>query len=133
MRYFRKIARFIIPVIILTVLCFVLNSNLNQHYHKLASGSIVKHAHPYKKEHSGVPFQSHHHSSFEFLLLDNISIALFTFVFLVLTLTPFPRFLNNTHFPILKIYKQTGLYFLKNYHAPPQPCIKIPIIPQSTV
>jgi uncharacterized membrane protein SpoIIM required for sporulation len=117
--YFRKIARFIIPVMILTVLCFVLNSNLNQHYHKLASGSIVKHAHPYKKENSGVPFQSHNHSSFEFLLLDNISIALFTFIFFLLTLTLFPRFLNNAYFPILEIYKPTDLYFLKNYHAPP--------------
>ncbi len=117
--FMRKIARFFIPVMILTVACFFVNSNLNQHYHKLASGSIVKHAHPYKKENSGVPFQSHNHSSFEFLLLDNISIALVTVVSVLLTLTLYPRFLNNTQPPIIEIHKQTDLYFLMNYHAPP--------------
>jgi hypothetical protein len=104
---------------ILTVACFVVNSNLNQHYHKLASGSIVKHAHPYKKEKPSIPFQSHHHSSFEFLLLDNISIALLTFVSIALILALFPRFLKNTNAPIIEIYKETDLYFLHNYHAPP--------------
>ena len=117
--HLRKIARFMVPVMIITITCFVLNSNLNQHYHKLASGSIVKHAHPYKKDKPGVPFQSHHHTHLEFLLLDNISIAFFTFVWFVLMLSIFPIFLKNTHSPILDICVQTDLYFLKNYHAPP--------------
>lgn len=117
--YLRKIARFIVPLVMLAMASFVVNSNLNQHYHKLDSGSIVKHAHPYNKENAGIPFQSHHHSTFEFFLLDTISIALFTVVSFILILTLFPLTLVKTHPPIAEIYKQTDLYFLKNYHAPP--------------
>jgi len=117
--YLRKIAPFIVPVMVLIIICFLANSNVNQHYHKLASGYVVKHAHPYKKENSGVPFQSHHHSSSEFFLLDSLSIALCTFVSIVLVFLLFPRIIKSVHYPIIEIYNPTDLYFLKNYHAPP--------------
>lgn len=115
----RKIAHLIVPVIILTVTCFIANSNLNQHYHKLSSGFVVKHAHPYQKENSDIPFQSHAHSSFEFFLLDQISISLFVSFSIILSCMLFHRLIKRINSPITVIHKQTDLYFLKNYHAPP--------------
>ena len=117
--YLRHIAKFFVPVIIFTVGCFVTNYNINQHYHKLSNGYIVKHAHPYQKDSSGLPFQSHNHSLFEFFLLDQFSVALFVFASVIFSVVLILFLISRVSFPVVIGYKQTDLYYLKNYHAPP--------------
>lgn len=61
-------------LIILGLLLVVwLNHNqvTNWHYHILNNGSVVMHAHPYKSSSiPDTPYQKHHHSSFEYLVLS---------------------------------------------------------------
>jgi hypothetical protein len=115
----RKISRFIIPVLLVVVFCFVSNTTLNQHYHKLSCGLVVKHAHPYEKGNIGNPFQEHQHFTYEFYLLEqiyNIVFWIYVFVFLIASclftgkIIIFPLFINH---------KKRDLYFLKHYRAPP--------------
>ncbi|MBI9055765.1 MAG: hypothetical protein JEY96_18230 [Bacteroidales bacterium] len=44
------------------------------HLHKLADGSIVVHAHPYKKSNTEDPRQTHTHSELEYVLLENLKL-----------------------------------------------------------
>ena len=109
----------LIPFFIAILACFIANSSLNWHFHKLPTGIVVEHAHPYQKSKSGVPFQNHNHNSFEFFFLSQISIAVFTFTILVFI---FSNLIFSTGFkkiPIRILYHETDLYFLNNYHAPP--------------
>jgi len=119
MSILRKTGRTLIPFFILALVCFLANSSFNQHFHRLPTGVVVEHAHPYQKSKPGIPFQNHNHNSFEFFFLSQISIALFTFtilIFLFSYLFP-PTKLNKV--PIQLFYQKTDLYFLNNYHAPP--------------
>ncbi len=62
------------------IFILIANSGIFMHTHVLADGSIIVHSHPYdKSENSGSP-QSHHHSSFEFIFLDNLNILFLTFL-----------------------------------------------------
>ena len=118
---FRYIAKFLVPVIILTVGCLLLNDSFNQHYHKLSGGFVVKHAHPYQKDNSGLPFQSHHHNSFEFFLLNQLAVFLFIFSSYLCLLFLFQFLLNRLAFPISIGFFQSDYYYLKNNRAPPLP------------
>ncbi len=59
-------------VLILFTLALFFNNAVNWHYHQLPNGIVVEHAHPYGKSSSasGAPFEKHHHSDFEYLILD---------------------------------------------------------------
>lgn len=67
-RIYRKLL--IIPGLLLVVW---LNHNqlTNWHYHILNNGSVIMHAHPYRSSTiPDTPYQKHHHSSFEYLVLS---------------------------------------------------------------
>jgi len=114
-----KIARIITPLFLLVVICYITNTTVNQHFHKLSSGIIVNHAHPFDRSSTGTPFQNHKHSTPELTLLDQISTSVFwiylfyTFLSLLLTLSP----VYNNHLQIT--LNPPDLFFLRNYHAPP--------------
>lgn len=116
----RKIARVIIPILLVIVICYVANATINQHFHKLSSGLVVKHAHPYDKGDTGKPFQDHHHSTSELVLLDQISNVFFRIHLFFLLLAPLLFIIEITTLPIITTFKNPDLYFLKNYHAPPE-------------
>lgn len=119
MLHVRKISRFIIPVLLVVVFCFVSNATLNQHYHKLSSGLVVKHAHPFDKGDIGNPFQEHQHSTSEFYLLEQISNIVFwiyLFIFLIASCLLTGEIII---FPLLITHKKRDIYFLKHYRAPP--------------
>lgn len=73
-----KPVRLIFSGIFLTItLALVYNNAFFTHTHKLPDGTIVQHAHPYQNNSdSQSPFKTHHHTSFEFLLLDNLGVFL---------------------------------------------------------
>lgn len=72
MIHLRKIVRLFIPALLAAVVLFFANLTTNQHYHILASGELVKHAHPLQKNGDKIP--SHHqHSRAELILLDLIT------------------------------------------------------------
>jgi len=64
--------RLISFLLILFTLALFFNNAVNWHYHKLPNGILVEHAHPYGKHSStsNSPFEKHHHSDFEYLILD---------------------------------------------------------------
>lgn len=115
----RKIARVIIPIFLVTVICYLTNATINQHYHKLSSGLVVKHAHPYDKDDTGKPFQDHHHSSSELILLDQISNVFFRIFLFFILLAPLLFVIEIKTIPPVTTFKNPDLYFLRNYHAPP--------------
>ena len=97
MRLMRKTGRFVIPVLMIVVIGFIANSTINQHYHRLACGILVKHSHPF--EH-----------------ITNIGswISLVFFLLLILIFTGQRIMLA---FPVFR--KKSGYYFTYNYRAPP--------------
>jgi hypothetical protein len=116
----RKISRILIPLFLVIVVCFLTNATLNQHYHKLSSGLVIKHAHPFNKESTGQPFQEHRHSSSELILLDQASHIFFRiYLFLIFFITLFAthEIINSR---VVLSYRNRDFYFLNNYHAPPE-------------
>ena len=116
----RKISRILIPLFLVVVVCFLTNATINQHYHKLSSGLVIKHAHPFNKESTGQPFQEHRHSSSELILLDQASHIFFRiYLFLIFFITLFAthEIINSR---VVLSYGNRDFYFLNNYHAPPE-------------
>lgn len=115
----REVAKVFTAVLLVMVFCSVTNSIINQHFHKLSSGLVVKHAHPFDKTPAGNPFQDHHHSSSEWVIFEQISNILFWiclfFAFIALLFVT-AEIKKPRHFVECRI---PNFYFLKNYHAPP--------------
>ena len=58
-------------ILIVFVMALFFNNAVNWHYHRLPSGLVVEHAHPYSKSpfSADSPFARHNHTDFEFLVL----------------------------------------------------------------
>jgi len=116
----RKINRLLMPVFLLIVFCYVANATLNQHYHKLSSGIILNHAHPYhNSDDAKVPFKKHTHSKAEFIFLEQISTTVFWVYLFIVLLIPSIFIFKTQSVPVDIFIRNRFLYFLRNYHAPP--------------
>ena len=116
----RKIAPYFLLVFGISIFFLIGNVTINQHFHRLPSGTIERHAHPYTKNKTGTPFQNHHHSNIEYFILSQLSITIFLLTGLGILLSFFlPRNLEIKNFSSFSIISNTDLYFLLNYHAPP--------------
>jgi len=116
----RKTALTIIPVFLLVVIFSLTNATINQHLHKLTSGIIIKHAHPFDRENTGRPFQEHRHTTDEYIILEQISNIVF-WIYLFILLLPLSLFIRKApDFHLVVIFKNPNLFFLRNYHAPPE-------------
>jgi hypothetical protein len=118
--HLRRIAKVIIPIFLVIAVCALTNETINQHFHKLPSGEIIRHAHPFKKSNTGTPFQNHHHNASELVLLDLISNIVIRIQFFLLILTPLLFLIAITTFPLFVSFRSSDLYFSLNYHAPPE-------------
>jgi hypothetical protein len=118
--HFRKTARFIIPIFLVVVICFITNTTINQHFHKLPSGLVIVHAHPFNKENDGKPFQEHHHTSSELIILDQMFNTVFWIYLFTIFLAPLLFVYKIANYPLVITFKNPDLYFLRNYHAPPE-------------
>jgi len=115
----RNIARVIVPVLLMVAFCFITNATINQHFHKLSSGIVVKHAHPFEKEGTGKPFQEHHHNQAELVYLELTSNSAFRIYLFIILLIPLLFLFEITRPLLVGTYNIPELYFLENYHAPP--------------
>jgi hypothetical protein len=102
--YRRKIAR----VLLILFSLMMVNSVVFRHAHKLASGRIIVHAHPFKPVGDG-PYQPNTHTSNELFWLENFTNVLydglipFVFACVILSTPTVQRFLViyqsiSTHF-----------------------------------
>ena len=74
-RVLRKLNR-IIAILRLVVVGFLaFNSTANYHIHRLPTGELVAHAHPFSKStNPDSPYPSHKHTQFEFYYFSHISL-----------------------------------------------------------
>ncbi|MFO7924818.1 MAG: hypothetical protein R6U58_14125 [Bacteroidales bacterium] len=88
-------------VLILFTLALFSNNAVNWHYHRLSNGVIVEHAHPYNKAASspGAPFENHHHSDVEYLILNLVYYSGLITVLTVLLLIVFFKSDSLRNFP----------------------------------
>lgn len=67
------------------VLWLYFNQAAFWHFHILENGIVVEHAHPFKNNPKpGTPYQSHHHSDFEYSILAQLSQILGILLLLVI-------------------------------------------------
>ncbi len=59
----------------------VVNKAIYLHTHKLIDGTSVTHSHPYNKSGDDQPIKTHHHSLFEYVVLQNLGTLFFTVFF----------------------------------------------------
>ena len=62
------------------ILWLYISSTINFHYHKLPDGTVICHSHPYHSEESDSPFESHHHSSISYTIIQQISVISFLLI-----------------------------------------------------
>lgn len=98
--------RIIVFIMIGIMGTMITNKAVYLHVHKLSTGEVVTHAHPYNKTQDSQPIKTHHHSSIEFLLIQNLEVI---FPLVLLTLAFFG--LNNE----IKV----RYYFLSSYQFTP--------------
>lgn len=121
----RKISAGIIPIMMVILLFSTINTTLNKHYHRLSSGVILTHAHPFSKGNTGSPFREHNHSQAEYILLEQISLNIFWICLFIFLSVPFLIGRDFFYGSELIFGKGADLFFLKNYHAPPDNFLSI--------
>ena len=78
------ITKLLAAVLVIVVGILAVNSTANYHLHKLPSGQIVAHSHPFKSATEGnSPVQSHNHTRFEFHFFSSILLLFFVGAFLI--------------------------------------------------
>lgn len=80
-------------ILIFSTLLLFYNNAVNWHYHQLPNGIVIEHAHPYTKSSSasGSPFEKHHHSDLEYLILDLVYYSGFILILAFLTFQIFRK------------------------------------------
>lgn len=115
----RKIARFLVPALLVITFCCLANNIVNQHIHTLSSGIVIKHAHPVKHGNIGNPWKDHKHTPSQLIILDHLFNIIFliclSFVFIFLV----HKELREYKISCFSTPKKRYLYYLLNYHAPP--------------
>jgi hypothetical protein len=83
----RRILKTLVWMIMANVMFVIANQAMFIHAHRMSDGTIVVHAHPFKSAgEANEPYQSHKHTSYDYLLLDNFTHFLVTFFTLILML-----------------------------------------------
>ena len=114
------LVKFVVGFSVLALMFHSYNQATNWHFHKLSDGTLVKHAHPYKKGTSETtPFQKHQHTAKELLLLHLIT-QLLVFVsvliaFLRISFSIITTFSLPTRVDLSKLLLQQ----IRSWRAPP--------------
>ena len=108
-------------ILIGTTLALFWNNAVNWHYHQLPNGIVVEHAHPYSKPASshGNPFEKHHHSDFEYLILDLIYHGTLIVLMVLLTLMVYRQLLMHNTFLRMPERVYSRYYSLSLLRGPP--------------
>ncbi len=121
MTQLRRINHLLILFLLSGIIWLTLNSSINIHSHKLPSGEIIHHAHPYTPGETNAPFESHHHTQIEYLLIGQLTFFLIAFSLLSLTVIYFKRYNGEKHITY-RVYPISSNY-LTAFHTrgPPPP------------
>ena len=71
-------------ICIAVVAMLALNDIVFLHAHELPNGEVIIHAHPYSKGSDSAPLKKHHHSTTEYIAIDQVQL-LFPFSFFALS------------------------------------------------
>jgi hypothetical protein len=88
----------------------LLNGIVFRHAHKLSSGKIITHAHPYKSSNSNSPFQPNDHTNNELFLLDTFSNVPFVGLTLTVALAAVTKIVEIIPAPRLSFYLLTACH-----------------------
>lgn len=91
MLFSQRIRQTIANSFLVIFILMLLNGIVFRHAHKLSSGKIITHAHPYKSSNSNSPFQPNEHSNQELFLLDSVTNAVFVGLTLAVVLAGVKR------------------------------------------
>jgi len=94
----------------------IANKGLYIHTHKLESGFVVTHSHPYDKKQDSEPIKKHHHTTAEFIFFENLNV-LFLSIFLIISFLSLVR--KKLSFIEVETIYFTQLSFLYQGRAPP--------------
>lgn len=94
----------------------VFNNVFYSHSHIKANGVIISHAHPFQKSNGQSPSKTHHHSSFEFSIIDSFELFWFDFFGILISYYGFAQLKT---YLIDFINYQSGSYITLNDRAPP--------------
>ena len=114
-RTLSKVQLLLIPAI----MWLFTNTLINTHYHYLADGQVISHAHPYDKTaDQGTPFKSHKHTKGELIILSlldkaDVVIAVFIGLYFLLQAISAKKTLIPTEAPVQRYYQ------VHHYHGPP--------------
>jgi hypothetical protein len=108
-------------VLILSILALFYNNVINRHFHKLPNGIIVEHAHPFNKaaSPSDSPFENHHHTNLEYLMLDMVYHSGLILVMALIFLRFFRKSINTCPLPGTEKFLSGVLSTLPLLRAPP--------------
>jgi hypothetical protein len=119
-KLFRKAAKSVLLVTVFP-LCFLFYNNINYlHLHKLESGKIVSHAHPFQKTNQPIsPFQSHKHKNAEYFYLSLITKTFLLVISVLFIFNVFQFIQSNYSATFIDFLFPKKSYLIPNYHAPP--------------
>lgn len=107
----------ILTVLLLLVFAYqIVNNVVFTHTHILADGTIITHAHPYKKANNSLPITNHSHTKNEYVLLTIFQLLFYAFITFNLKFTVF----NKQHIRLPKqILPNSFKNKLLNNKSPP--------------
>ncbi|MBU0765248.1 MAG: hypothetical protein KJ607_10485 [Bacteroidetes bacterium] len=105
---------------ILSVFLLSFNSIINIHTHRLSSGEVIIHSHPYNHaKEEGAPYKPHRHTKTELLVISMISNPVFLVAF-ILSLTGVVVSTKKNLCLLLLIGFPTSKYYCSlHYRGPP--------------
>ena len=119
MQKIRHISHFLLIGLIPFILLMFVNASVNKHSHKLPTGEIIVHSHPFQSSGTDAPASGHNHSEEEYLFYGLLSNTLNLTLIVSFILIVFINHLNKRQ---LFFYEfQNDLRFLKTDRnkAPP--------------
>jgi len=107
-------------VLIPSVLWLFANAVINQHNHKLLSGEIITHSHPYTPESNNhTPLQSHSHSAFIIFIANQAANLSIVALSLLCFITIFVRYYHfNSEFQYIQV-PQKSYFYSGIFRGPP--------------
>jgi hypothetical protein len=99
------------------MLGLIANNVMFMHSHYLSDGTIITHAHPFKKSADSEPIPVHSHSKAELLILENLQVLIF-FFFTLLGWS----FISLTYLNAITLSRIPANHlFVSNGRSPPVP------------
>jgi hypothetical protein len=112
----RRVKQLIVALFTFLIGFVIVNDVNNMHVHRLTDGKMVIHAHPFNKTQDSNPVKKHHHSTFDFLQIQNAQLLFFAFIAMVaFILVPF----QLINFNFCKSFQHSSFINNQKDRAPP--------------